>query len=185
MGTISGGSLTIRGSPSTRCVNLANASKLSFVLAFVTTRSAALRFFRSSIACKRGRPSCTRPCAYQTSRFRMAANSRIADRYAPVAPRTMSARSLAENPSVPDRNEFRYAALGLLLQESHRIRAAGWDFPAGVAGARNLGAGRLAPSGTLLGREVNDRGGGPSHLLQRVRIRIDLRRGRLLRRAPG
>src|SRR5207249_5199882 len=91
----------------------------------------------------------------------------------------------SEHPSVPDRNEFRYAALGLLLQESHRIRAAGWGFPAGVAGARNLGAGRLAPSGTLLGREVNDRGGGPSHLLQRVRIRIDLRRGRLLRRAPG
>ena len=35
MGTMSGGSLTIRGSPSTTWVSLSNAWRLSFVRAFV------------------------------------------------------------------------------------------------------------------------------------------------------
>src|SRR2546430_12441240 len=55
----------------------------------------------------------------------------------------------------PDRNELLHAILRLLLQESHRIGAGGGGVPASVAGARNLRASRLAPSGTLLGREVN------------------------------
>ena len=66
----------------------------------------------------------------------------------------------SEHPSVPDRNELLHATLRLLLQESHGIRAAGGGVPAGVAGAGNFGASRLASRGTLLGREVDHRVGG-------------------------
>ena len=226
----------MRRSPSTTCVSLPNASKLSLVLAFVTTRSASFRFFLSSSACTRGRPSWMRPCAYQTSMLRMAANSShrgpifarrpeddlgaLLVRESVVPTRDGEARGepldvpfprsgirlveivdveqeLAlgraeqaevrdvgvaarlddearsgrrgqvrghqvggaavererrrEHPPVPDRDELLDATLRLLLEEPYRIRATGGRVPTGVAGARNLGASRLAPSGALSG----------------------------------
>ena len=80
-GTISGGSETMRGSPSTSCVSFAKAFRLSFVLAFsaACTTVAAWRpafrsaRFRSSVSASR--------CAYQTSRLRATASFRIQSRY--------------------------------------------------------------------------------------------------------
>ena len=77
MGTSSGGSLMMRGDPSTIRVSFENACKLSLVLAFSTTRSASFTFFLSSTSRRRGRPSLICRCAYQTSRFRIPANSHI------------------------------------------------------------------------------------------------------------
>ena len=76
-GTIRGGSLTIRGSPSTTWVNLSKACMLSFVRALLTIFSALSRDFLSSSARSRGKPSCTCRREYQTSRLRIEANSRI------------------------------------------------------------------------------------------------------------
>ena len=98
MGTMSGGSLTIRGSPSTTWVSLSNAWMLSFVRAFSTRRSASLRPFLSSSAWSRGSPSWICMRAYQTSRLRIDANSRIAVRYSPTEAVITSPRSASENP---------------------------------------------------------------------------------------
>ena len=92
-GTISGGSETMRGSPSTRCVSFANALRLSFVRAFSAAFAtlAAWCFacwswrFRSIVSTSRR--------AYQTSRLRASASLRIHSRYEPTAASTAFVRS--------------------------------------------------------------------------------------------
>ena len=88
----------IRGSPSTRWVSLAKACMLSFVRAFAMAASVF-----ATCAAVNSRAYCatvfsTSRCAYQTSRFVLAANSRIAVRYAATAARTAAPRCLAEKP---------------------------------------------------------------------------------------
>ena len=98
IGTISGGSEMMRGSPSTTCVNLANAFMLSFVRAFATPRSIALACFLSFWARRFATMSVASSLEYQTPRLFIAANSRIASRYARTAVKTADRRTRSSKP---------------------------------------------------------------------------------------
>ena len=77
IGTISGGSPTIRGSPSTIVVSLLNAFMLSFVrplATFASSRFSALASFAVASCLTRATRSSTSIREYQMSRFRIAAN---------------------------------------------------------------------------------------------------------------
>ena len=80
IGTISGGSLTIRGSPSTTRVSFLNAARLSFVRAFATLRSARLTTFPLTSEEKRATMSSMSTREYQRSIVRIEANEAIASR---------------------------------------------------------------------------------------------------------
>ena len=80
IGTISGGSPTIRGSPSTTWVSFLKACMLSLVLALSSAFSARLSIaFGASCRIVDIRSSTSR-CEYQTSRLVLPANSRSVSR---------------------------------------------------------------------------------------------------------
>ena len=80
IGTISGGSLMMRGSPSTRWVSFSNACMLSLVRDFSMLASAFFSRFGSTPAVNSATACSTDRCAYQTSRLRICAKAVIASR---------------------------------------------------------------------------------------------------------
>ena len=70
----------IRGSPSTTRTRRSKAFMLFFFSAFATFFCAAFICLRSATLARSARRVSTSRRAYQTSRFRIAANSRIASR---------------------------------------------------------------------------------------------------------
>ena len=80
IGTISGGSLTIRGSPSTIRVSFLNAARLSLVRAFASLRSARLTTFELTSLDMRAKMSSMSMREYQRSSVRVEANAAIASR---------------------------------------------------------------------------------------------------------
>ena len=80
IGTISGGSLAILGSPSTFFVSFASALTLSLDRALARLRSKRFSCFADASAANRPASSSTSMRAYQMSRFDMLAKSRIASR---------------------------------------------------------------------------------------------------------
>jgi hypothetical protein len=103
IGTMTGGSATMRNSPSISPARLANTRVLSRVLALATicstawpsvlpTRSArtSLRTSSSSIPASK--------CSYQASRLPIRAARRILSRYSPTPAVTMARRSAGANP---------------------------------------------------------------------------------------
>ncbi len=71
---MSGGSLTIRGSPSTTRVSFLNAARLSFVRAFASVRSARLTTFALTCDDRRAKMSSTSMRECQRSSVRIDAN---------------------------------------------------------------------------------------------------------------
>ncbi len=80
IGTITGGSLMIRGSPSTISVIFANAFRLSLALAFATFCSKRRRCSALARAVQRAASSARSDRAYHRSKLRMPANVAIASR---------------------------------------------------------------------------------------------------------
>ena len=80
IGTISGGSLTKRDSPSTGCVSLESALTLSFVIALALSRSKRARSSASTCCTASARIPAASTRAYHSSRLGMAAKPRIASR---------------------------------------------------------------------------------------------------------
>ena len=128
MGTISGGSLTKRVSPSTTSVSFSRACMLSRVLALASSLSArALTLDRVlSAPLRPSRPSSPPICRstasmstreYHTSRSRSLANLAISVRYAAAVPSTTLARSLSENPRL--RPAMARLAVRRLTSHSH------------------------------------------------------------------
>ena len=89
-GTISGGRLTMRGAPSTRCVSFDMARRWSLARAPATRRLNALRSCRVTRSPAWSRMRATSSRAYQSSRLRIVANSRIASRYERTAASTVA-----------------------------------------------------------------------------------------------
>ena len=87
-GTSSGGSLMIRGSPSTSWTRRSNALRLFFLWALATFFRAAFICLRSATLARSASRASTSRRAYQTSKFRIAANFRIASRYSRTVLRT-------------------------------------------------------------------------------------------------
>ena len=77
---MSGGSPTIRRSPSTTRVSFARAFVLSFVCALAIVFLSARTFFALAVSPKRASVSSMSSRAYQMSRSRMLPNPRIASR---------------------------------------------------------------------------------------------------------
>ena len=93
IGTISGGSLTIRASPSTICVSLEAADVLSRVRALASAFEVRLTIFGFSCSASSSIVSAMSRRAYQTSRLVIAAKRIIAVRYSRTVSSTTRSRS--------------------------------------------------------------------------------------------
>ncbi len=98
IGTISGGSLTIRGSPSTTSVSFENARMLSFERALAKFFSKRLTCFPLPCSATTLAICSTSMWAYQTSRLLIVAKFLIASRYARAAVVLTDRRCLASKP---------------------------------------------------------------------------------------
>ena len=98
IGTISGGSATIRASPSTTCVSLEKADMLSLVRALASAFSVRLTCL--GLSCEPSSLSVVSMSrwAYQTSRFFIAAKPAIAVRYSSTVSSTICSWSLTGKP---------------------------------------------------------------------------------------
>ena len=93
IGTISGGTLMNRSSPSTSCVSLESARTLSFARALRAARRSASMSCSLTSASNRAASSFSSRRAYQTARLPIAAKRRIAVRYSRT-PAVTAARRL-------------------------------------------------------------------------------------------
>ena len=92
MGTISGGSLTIRGSPLTIVVSLLNARRLSFARVLARFFSISLRRFALALALNSLIRVAASTREYQRSNVFIDASPRIASRYDRVTSRFTARR---------------------------------------------------------------------------------------------
>ena len=122
IGTISGGSETIRSSPSTTVVSLLKAFMLSFVCALAAPAAIAFSCFFAFAPRSLAWISSAVSRAYQTSRLLISANSRIASRYArPTVSTRLAALGVREAAVAAGDLEARREALDVPLE---RARAA-------------------------------------------------------------